>query len=656
MSRLDTYYNPSPGQAELELTTGPVTRSRTPMPIGQRTFTEQEGIEPEDVANAAYERTVHNLFGDLALLAKDVLIETEKTKHVLKNDKPIPVELRRFENDVDQLDWLMGLNHELTQERHAELMQYVVMKLREREAKTYSEAWNHPDEGMKAKYREGIHKEFRKMNEQGVWRKRQRRDIPTGRRCVKCKWIFEIKRNGIFRCRLVACGYSQIPGVDFTESFSPVINDTTWRIMIIIMIVMKLQAKIIDVETAFLYGEFDEGERIFMDCPDGMTRTNDDVLELKKTIYGLVQASRQYFKKFTKVLKKMGFEGGDVDPCLMMKNGTKGIVFIAIYVDDCLLIGTEEAINEAVEGLQAHGFKLKEDGTLHDYLSCDVILSDDKSEGWIHQPHLLKNLEKKFGTMVSPMQKFGTPGTPRGVIVKAQEQTMSPQDQRLYRSGVGMLLYLVKHSRPDIANPVRELSKALDGVTPKAMHEMKRVIKYVLDTKELALRVKPILDIKDGWSMVAFTDSDYATDPETRISISGYVLYLMGVPICWRSKGQRSITLSSTEAEYVAMSECAREVKFVYQLLTSIGVEVNTPIVIRVDNIGAMFMGENISISQRTKHVDIRTKFVTEMIIDEFVKVIFVKSENNDADMFTKNLPGEPHNKHSQKMVANKGS
>jgi hypothetical protein len=91
------------------------------------------------------------------------------------------------------------------------------------------------------------------------------------------------------------------------------------------------------------------------------------------------------------------------------------------------------------------------------------------------------------------------------------------------------LLYLVKHLRPDIENGVRELSKALAGVTPKAMHEMKRIMKYVHDTKNLALRVKPNLDIEDGFSMVAFSDSDYATNPETRVSISGYVLYLLGV-------------------------------------------------------------------------------------------------------------------------------
>jgi hypothetical protein len=130
--------------------------------------------------------------------------------------------------------------------------------------------------------------------------------------------------------------------------------------------------------------------------------------------------------------------------------------------------------------------------------------------------------------MVNKLKEYGTPRTPRSRIVKDNQQNMSKDDQTLYRSGVGMLLYLVEHSRPDIVNGVWELSKTRSGVTPKVMQEVKRMIKYVLDTKDLALKIKIILDIKGAWSMVAFSDSDYTTDPETRISISGYALYLMG--------------------------------------------------------------------------------------------------------------------------------
>ena len=151
-----------------------------------------------------------------------------------------------------------------------------------------------------------------------------------------------------------------------------------------------------------------------------------------------------------------------------------------------------------------------------------------------------------------------------------------------------------------------------------------------------------------------FSDSDYATDPETRISVSGFVLYVCGVPVSWASRGQKSVTLSSTEAEYVALSEAAKEVKFVYQLMTEIGIEVKLPITIRVDNVGAIFMAENNAISNRTKHVDTRLKFVNQFVEDKFVEVIFVKTDQNDADMYTKNLGGALHKKHSNKMIGSK--
>ena len=231
------------------------------------------------------------------------------------------------------------------------------------------------------------------------------------------------------------------------------------------------------------------------------------------------------------------------------------------------------------------------------------------------------------------------------------------EKHKTYRSGVGMLLYLVKHTRPDIANGVRELSKALSGPSEAAYKDMLRMVKFVLDTRNLAIKLQPKFEESKEiiWDLLAFSDSDYAGDRETRLSVAGFVLYLMGVPISWRSKGMKIVALSSSEAEYIALSEAAKEVKSVYQVLTSMGFKVKLPIVVRVDNLGAIFMSDNISVSQRTKHVDVRFRFVQQFTLENFIKVIFVKSEDNDADLFTKNLSGEKHKKHSDKLIINKG-
>jgi hypothetical protein len=492
------------------------------------------------------------------------------------------------------------------------------------------------------------------MLARGVWRNIKKSDVPSGRRLVKHKWVFDIKRNGRFRARLVACGYSQIPGVDFQHSYAPTISDVSWRILIIAMLLFDYDAKIVDVETAFLHGDLEED--IYMEAPEGAGLGRDECVHLKKAIYGLVQASRQYWKHFVKALRDIGFQGGVADPCMMVRRDKDGVCFAAIWVDDTLLVGDTRAIKKTIADLKGKGFTLKIENDLDDYLSCEIKIDRGKKKAWIHQPHLLKKLRDKFWDMVKNMPQYATPGTPHQVIARKTEWKITPEEQATYRSGVGMLLFLIKHSRPDIANTVRELTKVLDGASPAAFKELKRVIKYVLDTENLALTIHPKVENRKGkWSMVIYSDSDYATDPETRLSVSGFVLYLCGVPIVWRTKQQRSVTLSSSEAEYYALSEAAKEVRFIYQLLKEMGFDVELPITVRVDNIGAIFMAENMQVSQRTKHIDTRLRFVNQYVDDGFIKIKFVGTNDNDADLFTKNLGKDAHERHGQKMVEKKG-
>jgi hypothetical protein len=188
---------------------------------------------------------------------------------------------------------------------------------------------------------------------------------------VKCKWIFEIKRSGIFRSRLVACGYSQVPGVDFSEFYSHVVNDVTIRILLVAEIVWKLVSRLIDVETAFLHGELAEGEEIYMECPDGMSREEWECLMLLKTIYGPVQAARAFFKRYLKVLQTCGFHQSPADPCLMVRRNKLGVVYMALHVDDCSGLGHPKAVKNAIHMIKDH-FNLTIEPKLTDYLSCEI--------------------------------------------------------------------------------------------------------------------------------------------------------------------------------------------------------------------------------------------------------------------------------------------
>ena len=363
------------------------------------------------------------------------------------------------------------------------------------------------------------------------------------------------------------------------------------------------------------------------------------------------------FKKTVKILKKIGFKGGNVDPCLMSRHDESGLILIALYVDDCLCCGHEKAIKKLIKEFQENGYTLKIEEDMTDYLSCQILFSKDKKKAWLGQPHLIKNLKTKFGKMVQGLTEYVTPGTPgQGIVRPDTDGELSEEDHALYRSGVGMLLYLVKHSRPDIANVTRELSKVLDRPTQAAFKELKRAIKFVLDTEHYGLAIIPRVpeDKSASWELKVYSDSDWAGDKDTRISVSGFGVFLMGVPISWKSKAQRSVTLSSSEAELVALTEAAKEIKFIAQLLMSMGFKVNLPIVCKVDNQGAIFMAQNVSTSQRTKHLDLRYRFITEYIEDGFIKVIFVRTKENVSDWFTKNVTSEIYNMHKEAYIMRK--
>jgi len=134
-----------------------------------------------------------------------------------------------------------------------------------KDPESFDEAYNHPEANKKVMWRRAILKEFEEMKAKGLWETFQKLEILNGRNCINSKWVFKTKRNGIFRARLVACGYSQIPGVDFQESYALVINDVTFQILLVTLLTWNLVRKVIDIRTAFLHGYLKE--TIFMKIP-----------------------------------------------------------------------------------------------------------------------------------------------------------------------------------------------------------------------------------------------------------------------------------------------------------------------------------------------------------------------------------------------------
>ena len=227
-----------------------------------------------------------------------------------------------------------------------------------------------------------------------------------------------------------------------------------------------------DVETAFLYGEIDE--EIFMKSPVGMEEidpgsSSEDCYQLLKGIYGLRQAARQFWKKFVNTAKQepFGFQVSPADPCMPIKENELGVCIIIMYVDDMLIIGKKEQIQDFASKIQKE-FSVKIQHNLTDYLGCEFHMNKERTRGWLGQPSIIKSLEQKFGDRAMKERLSLTPGSPRFTARRLEnpEDKVNPEEHETYRSGVGTLLYLTKHSRPDICNPVRELSKTMDTPAP----------------------------------------------------------------------------------------------------------------------------------------------------------------------------------------------
>ena len=499
------------------------------------------------------------------------------------------------------------------------------------------------------------------MIDRNVWRYAKINRIPQNRRLIGNKWVFKKKRNGIYRARMVALGYSQVPGVDHKDNFSPVVSEVAFRILLIMGLIYDWDFEIVDIETAFLYGELDE--EIYMKIPKGLSvyieddekNEDEDCVILDKSIYGLVQAARQFHRKLISVLTtKMNFKKCSGDECLLMRENEGGSVVICVYIDDTLCAGHKEALTLFKQELKTY-FATKEEGKLEEYVGCQIKKINEKCI-IMHQTELLKKIERTFGADLEQMTSRGMPfGTNNRIVRPGEgEKLITKSEQTKYRSGIGMLLYLVKFSRPDLSNAVRELSKVNDGATAEHMKDLMRVIKFAIDTKHKVLVYKVLTMKENKWEMKAFCDSDWAGDADDSRSITGFCIFLNGCLISWKSRGQKTVTLSSSEAEYVAVSEVCTEVLFIKTIMDFLGLEISLPITVFCDNIGAIYIANNPKNNGRTKHINVKYHFIREYVIDGTVQINFVRSEENLADPFTKNVSRDSYEKHSSAYLKDK--
>ena len=210
-----------------------------------------------------------------------------------------------------------------------------------------------------------------------------------------------------------------------------------------------------------------------------------------------------------------GFKVSPADPCMLFKENELGVCIIIMYVDDMLIIGKQEQIQEFATRIQQE-FSMKIKHNLADYLGCEFHMNKEKTRGGLGQPSIIKSLEQKFGKRAMKERLSLTPGTSRFSARRLEnpDDKVSPGEHETYRSGVGALLYLTKHSRPDICNPVRELSKTMDVHAPVHLKEIYKLIRFVLSTNDFGLKFELMKNIKK-LALKTLSGSDFTSDKET---------------------------------------------------------------------------------------------------------------------------------------------
>jgi hypothetical protein len=518
------------------------------------------------------------------------------------------------------------------------------------EPKTFNEAWQGPE---REKWKPSMKKEIMNFLNRGAWVSVLRIvALKSGKKILKVKWVFKIKdeQDGSKRhkSRVVTKGYLQIPGVDYTESFAPVATDTTIRLLLAIALYETEEdwtVECLDIEAAFLEGDIDEP--IYIEFPDGMDdlgfvtteEMQSNCIELRKSMYGNVDAALRFFRTLKEHLTvHIGMRNSQSDPCVfyLKDDDGKTRLIVASHVDDCIMVGPKHVIEQFKLDVKTR-FNITDLGTLTKHLGIWYEWKkDDNGEKYIvaTMPKLVKEIIESFEDHMGREAKISSvPGTPGETLPKAKEEEEALNPEK-YRSIVGKIMYLVTKIFVEGSNPARELSKHFQKPIQEHWKELERFVGYLKGNEtNIKITYRKPRELRP----IAMVDSNYATNTDDRRSVTGAIFTVGGTVTNWISKTQGSVTLSSSEAEYVAIATAAQEVRFTQQLLGEIMTCIN-PAIIYEDNTGAIFLVKNQQVGQRTKHISIRAHFIRDLWSEGYLDVQFVRSEDNESDICTKNV------------------
>ncbi|CAI7776466.1 unnamed protein product [Closterium sp. NIES-54] len=465
---------------------------------------------------------------------------------------------------------------------------------------------------------------------------------PPGANIVSGMWIFRVKRPPgslpVFKARYVARGFSQRHGVDYFQTFSPTLKMTTLRVLLHLAAQRDYELHSLDFSTAFLQGSLHE--EIWLRRPPGFTGLFPPGTQwsLRRPVYGLRQALREWHDTLRTTLAALGFAPSTADPSLFLRTDTSlSPFYILVYVDDLVFAIVDTAGLAHVKSELQKRHMCTDLGELRSYLGLQITRDRAQCTITLTQSHMVQQVLQRFDFTYSSPQ--ATPlSTRHSLSALPSDESVEPSGP--YPELVGCLMYLMICTRPDLAYPLSILARyvAPGRHRPEHMAAAKRVLRYLCCTSAMGL----VLGGRRPVVLTGHADASWADDQATQRSSQGYTFSLGSGSVSWRSTRSSSVLSSSCEAEIYAGAMAAQELRWLTYLLTDLGEPPRSPPVLYVDNKAMLALCREHRLEHRTKHIALRYFLARELQQRGQLRLAYVASQANTADIFTKALaPGD---------------
>lgn len=492
------------------------------------------------------------------------------------------------------------------------------------------EPGSYKDACLSPEWIQAMEEELTALEQNNTWKLT---DLPPGKKPIGSKWVYKIKlkvdgKVERYKARLVAKGYNQEYGIDYTEVFSPVAKLATVRVLLAVAVSMDWHIYQLDVNNAFLHGFLHDD--IYMSLPQGYKGEHSGkVCKLIKSLYGLKQTSREWNTEFCKCLFANRFTQSTADPCLFFKGEGATYISLIVYVDDVLVVSPSLHLIQELKTLLHEAFTIKDLQEAKYFLGMEIIRTSSGTS--LNQRKYILDILSAAGMI--GCKSTATP-LPTGVVLHMKLGTLM-MDPEKYRKLVGQLIYL-NLSRPDITHAVQQLSQYMHvphtGHWDSAVH----VLKYLKGCPSLGL----YYPASATNTLTAYYDADWGTCPDSRVSLTGYCIFFGASLISWRCKKQSTISVSSAEAEYRAISVATRELLWLSYLFKDLHINLQKLIPLMCDNQAAIHITKYPVFHEWTKHLDIDCHLVREYSRKGFLTPVSISTVEQVADFFTKSLPG----------------